>query len=228
MRQAMKIYLIRHGETQWNLEERVQGKTDVPLNESGLRQAEYLREAVKDIPFDTIYASPLVRAYSTAEVVAESHGLPITVLPDLAEVGFGKWEGKTIPEIISRDPGKFERWKEAPTVELPEEGESHESIHERVERVVRRITEGKPGPYGACAVISHGGIQVYLVEYLLRKEKEKRKIRMKNASITLVEYNPESGEGKLVFMNDTSHLPEELIRETGKTDRQPSGSRADD
>ena len=212
----MKIYLIRHGETRWNREERVQGATDVPLNENGVRQARCLEKALSGITLDAVYSSPLKRAFDTAHLLAGDRHLPVQVLPELTEVGFGLWEGKTIPEIIAMDPEKFDRWKAKPTEELPEGGESHESIHERVQRAVDRIASGLGE---TCAVISHGGIQVYLAEYLLRKEAEKRDIRMKNASITLVDYEPESGRGKLVFMDDTSHLPEELIRKSGKRDR---------
>ena len=109
----MRFILIRHGQTDWNLEKRVQGRTDMPLNAQGIRQAELVAKAVLRYPVERIYASSLERAWETAEIVRQAflRGIPGTEprkipevirLPELIEVAFGAWEGKTLDEISRR------------------------------------------------------------------------------------------------------------------------------
>lgn len=88
----MKLYLVRHGETSWNIGRKVQGQTDIPLNETGVRQAEKVREELEDITFDACYCSPLMRARRTAEIVADGR-VEIMIDDNLKERGFGELEG---------------------------------------------------------------------------------------------------------------------------------------
>ena len=88
----MKLYLVRHGETSWNIERKVQGQTDIPLNETGVRQAEKVREELKSVAFDICYCSPLIRAKRTAEIVADGR-VDIVIDENLKERGFGELEG---------------------------------------------------------------------------------------------------------------------------------------
>src|SRR3954471_7990952 len=98
------ILLARHGETDWNLQRRVQGHSDTPLNETGRAQALALAETLDGAELDAIYASDLERAYDTAQFVAQRKGLPVTPLPELRERNFGTWEGLTDSEILERFP----------------------------------------------------------------------------------------------------------------------------
>src|SRR5688500_9075185 len=98
------ILLVRHGETDWNLERRVQGHSDRPLNDTGRRQAIELATALGDEPVDAIYSSDLVRAHETARILAERRGLGVTVIPELREKSFGTWEGLTDREVLQRFP----------------------------------------------------------------------------------------------------------------------------
>ena len=89
----MKIYLIRHGETDWNLEQRLQGATDIPLNENGLELARETAQGLKEVPFDLIYTSPLKRAKQTAEILRGERDIPLIEEPRIREICFGIYEG---------------------------------------------------------------------------------------------------------------------------------------
>ena len=89
----MKLYFIRHGETVWNTQAKLQGKSDIPLNEKGVALARVTGEALADVPFAAIYSSPLKRALQTAQLVAGDRDVPIVTDRRLEEIGFGSWEG---------------------------------------------------------------------------------------------------------------------------------------
>ena len=89
----MELYIVRHGQTVWNVENKVQGRTDIPLNEEGIRQAEKLAEVLKDTPLDLVITSPLSRAWVTGKTVADSHGIPCLTDDRLIEMCFGEFEG---------------------------------------------------------------------------------------------------------------------------------------
>jgi broad specificity phosphatase PhoE len=141
------ILLVRHGETDWNLERRVQGHSDRPLNETGRAQAREVAAALAGEPIDAVYSSDLVRAHETARIVAEVRGLGVTAVPDLRERNFGTWEGLTDDEIFERFPSaKTGAWGD---------GETREEMARRVLGALRRIAEAHPG--GRVLVVSHGG-----------------------------------------------------------------------
>jgi broad specificity phosphatase PhoE len=133
------LLLVRHGETDWNAEGRLQGHTDRPLNDYGRRQATDLADRLAGEEIAAIYASDLARATETAEIVGARLGLPVVVDPDLREKNWGSWEGLTSDERL--------------TVEF--EGESTEEHRERILRAVARIVERHPGQ--RVVVVTHGG-----------------------------------------------------------------------
>lgn len=96
-----KIFLIRHGETEWNVQQRLQGEKDIPLNSTGKQQAESLREKLSHIQFHAAYSSDLSRALETAEIVLGKKQIPITKTPSLRETKLGAWEGTTIQDFRS-------------------------------------------------------------------------------------------------------------------------------
>jgi broad specificity phosphatase PhoE len=133
------LLLVRHGETDWNAEGRLQGHTDRPLNDHGRRQAKDLADRLADEGADAIYASDLSRARETAEIVGTRLGLPVVIDADLREKDWGSWEGLTGDE----------------RAHVEQVGESTEAHRDRVMRAVRRIVERHPGQ--RVVVVTHGG-----------------------------------------------------------------------
>lgn len=134
------LLLVRHGETDWNAEGRLQGQTDRPLNDYGRGQARRLAEELEGEALDAIYSSDLARARETAEIVGETLGLPVEIDRDLREKDWGTWEGLT---SVERDRVEFV-------------GESTEAHRDRMLRALRQISERHPGD--ACVlVVTHGG-----------------------------------------------------------------------
>jgi broad specificity phosphatase PhoE len=133
------LMLVRHGETDWNADGRLQGQTDRPLSDFGRRQARQLAEELADDELEAIYASDLSRARETAEIVGERLGLPVLLDPDLREKDWGTWEGLT---SVERDRVEFV-------------GETTEAHQERVLRALGRIAERHPD--GRVLVVTHGG-----------------------------------------------------------------------
>jgi uncharacterized phosphatase len=139
--------LVRHGETDWNFERRVQGHADRPLNETGRAQARALADELEAEPIDVVYSSDLVRAHETARIVADRHGLEVVALPELREKHFGTWEGLTDDEVLTRFPeARRGHWGDA---------ETSEDVARRVLPALRRIAEMHPAE--TVLVVSHGG-----------------------------------------------------------------------
>jgi broad specificity phosphatase PhoE len=134
------LLLVRHGETDWNADGRLQGQTDRPLSDFGRDQARRLAEELESEEIEAIYASDLSRAQETAEIVGERLGLPIVLDPDLREKDWGTWEGLS---AVERDRVDFV-------------GESTEAHQKRVLRALRRISERHAGA-GRVLVVTHGG-----------------------------------------------------------------------
>ncbi len=108
------VYLVRHGQTAWNKSEIFRGRVDVPLNETGLKEAELAAEYFRGKMVETIYTSPLSRAMQTAERIAGVLGLRVSQHPGITDMSFGNWEGRPIKEVGSSDPDRFRLWQERP------------------------------------------------------------------------------------------------------------------
>ena len=145
----MKILLVRHGETDWNVAQRIQGSTDTPLNETGIMQARKLAEelAKRETPIIGVYTSRLERAAKTAECVAEKIGKECIVLPGLEEINFGLWEGITWEQVEEQFPEEFQTWRQNRRYEHPPKGESYQELVERVvaalQKLIKELKSGK-------------------------------------------------------------------------------------
>ena len=143
-----RLVLWRHGQTVWNFENRFQGQTDIPLDDTGVAQAERAARLLAALRPDAIFASDLTRAASTAAPLARLTGLPVTLDKDLRERHGGEWEGLNGVEIRTRYPAEFESWN-------PPGGETATGVADRVFAALERVTETLPA--GALAVVvSHG------------------------------------------------------------------------
>jgi phosphoserine phosphatase len=147
------IFLARHGESDWNVEQRFQGHTDRPLTERGREQARALADLVAAEEIDAVYTSPLSRARETAEIVAARAGVEPVELPELREVNTGSWSGLSRAEVEARFPAGFAHWRSGGSGW--EDGESYDEMAERVIGALQKIAEDHPG--GRVLVISHGG-----------------------------------------------------------------------
>ncbi len=137
------LLLARHGETDWNRELRIQGSSDIPLNDLGRDQARGLAQELEHVELDAIYASDLSRAQATAAAVAASHGLEVRLDPRLRERSFGSWEGFTRVDIEALPEGSRH------------DGESDEDVRDRVLEAVQEIAGAHPGEQ--VLIVSHGG-----------------------------------------------------------------------
>ncbi len=138
------FYFVRHGQTDWNVEKRVQGHSDIPLNAVGRAQASQLQEKLQTIAFDHCYSSDLQRASETARILLGSHFLPIHVDPRLRERNFGIWEGKLSAEI---DPFLEQKLQ---TIE------TDEAIIKRVSAFLQDAEKNHPG--SSVLLVTHGGL----------------------------------------------------------------------
>jgi len=162
-----QIYVIRHGETDWNHNHLFQGQTDMPLNENGYLQASRLTEKLKDIlPFDRIVSSDLSRAVETAAILNKGYTTPILTDPGLREVDFGEWEGLTADAIEQRWPGELHKWFSTGLLHAPG-GEAFEVFYDRVWRCFQNWANKKD--YQTMAMISHGGSCRVLMCAILEK-----------------------------------------------------------
>ena len=125
------IYLVRHGQTAWNKEEVFRGRTDIPLDETGLREAELAAEYFRPIHLQAIYSSPLSRARQTAQKIAQIHALEAQPLDGIIDMSFGSWEGQSLREVEEKDGVRYRQWRDEPhLVKLPG-GETLEEVRAR-------------------------------------------------------------------------------------------------
>ena len=200
----MKIYLIRHGQTDWNLEGKIQGRHDVSLNETGSKQAELLAMGMDKRPVVQIFSSRQKRALETAQAVGRRQHVAVTVIDGLEEGEFGEWEGKTWDEISREYPEEFKVWCTEPAEIVPPGGESRPQIYRRIGNALKEILRRSRGD---IAIVSHGAALAYMVSLMLEKELgDHDEIIVKNASISTVEYDRETGKFHMAEANDVSHL----------------------
>jgi probable phosphoglycerate mutase len=158
------VYLARHGETTWNSEGKLQGMQDAPLSERGRTQTSETVRYLSVIPFQLILTSPLQRTRAIADPVATRLGLSPTVLADLQEIDFGKWEAHTRSEIKSAYPDSVRAWGLRSMTARPEGGESLAEVVTRARRV-RSLLESTPAT--PVLVVSHGAFSSVLIPVLL-------------------------------------------------------------
>lgn len=197
------VLAVRHGETAWNRESRIQGHLDIPLSPLGLAQAQRLAQALAGEPLDAIYASDLGRARRTAAAVAERVGLPVQEDAGLRERGFGCFEGLSWSEIESRWPEQALRWKRRDPDFGAEGGERLRDFYARAVGTVERLAQAHPGQ--TLLVVAHGGVMDCLYRAGRRLALEApRSWTLGNASINRLLYTPAGLS--VVGWNDDLHL----------------------
>lgn len=204
---STRILLIRHGETAWNAERRLQGHLDIALNREGERQAELLAAALASETIDAIVASDLIRAKQTAAAVARAHRLPVHEDRALRERCYGGFEGLLYAEIAQRFPAEFAAWQARDVdATLPagaNRGETFRQFHTRVTGAMLRWAKAHPGK--TLALVAHGGVLecAYRAAQNMPLETP-RDFKVHNASVN--RFVVEEGVLKLTSWGEIGHL----------------------
>jgi len=205
-----RIIAIRHGETAWNVDTRIQGHLDIPLSANGRWQAERLADALKDASISAIYASDLTRAWETAQYVGQAQGLQVTKEIGLRERDFGDFAGKTFAEIEVLLPDQSMRWRKRDPHFYPAGGESLVALRARVLEAAERLAAQHPGEQ--IALIGHGGVMDVLYRAATRLDiQAPRTWALGNAAINRLLWTPEGFT--LVGWADTLHLEADVLDE---------------
>ncbi len=209
--EATRLVAVRHGETAWNAESRIQGQLDVGLNATGQWQARRVGQALADESIGAIYASDLSRAWDTAVEIARPRGLTVVPEPRLRERAFGHFEGLRFAEIEATLPEQARLWRERDPEFTPEGGESLRGFRDRVIAVAAELAARHPGEL--VVLVAHGGVMDVLYRAATRQALQApRTWQLGNAAINRMLWTP--GGFSLVGWSDNTHLtgdaPEEL------------------
>jgi probable phosphoglycerate mutase len=201
----VRLYLIRHGESTWNAERRIQGQADPPLSARGHRQAARLAERLRPLPLAAIYASSQQRACQTAEHIARGHDVSVVPRDDLREVCVGIFEGFTAEELEAQHPEKWARWQaEVWRYAIPG-AETQDDFQRRIWQAMSEIRTRHPGEH--VAVVTHGGvISMYLSTLLEIDIWQWSRFSQGNTALNIVEVS--DGRARIVCLNDRCHLDE--------------------
>jgi broad specificity phosphatase PhoE len=205
------IYLVRHGQTAWNKEEIFRGRTDIPLDETGLKQAELVGKYFKEMEIHGIFSSSLSRAWQTAAKIAELHNLKVQPLEGLLDMSFGNWEGRPHQEIREIDRKTYRQWVETPhLVRLPG-GEGLEYVKVRAFAALEELIRTHSGK--TLVLVTHRVVNKVLICAILGLDNSHFwQITQDTTAINLIQYK--NGKYILSLMNETCHL--KPLREQGQ------------
>ena len=208
-----RLCLVRHGETEWNTQRRIQGQIDIGLNENGLRQAEAAGRWLRTAGITAIYSSDLSRAWTTAERIGAALGLKPQPAPELRERRYGIFEGLTFAELKTRHPASFAAYEARDPDYDFETGESLRTMFERVTRKLTTLALAHPGE--SIVVVLHGGVLDIVNRFVRGNPLEMpRDFLIPNAGINWI--SVVDGQWQLDTWGETDHL------EPGALDELPS------
>lgn len=196
----MILYCIRHGESEFNVEHRIQGQLDPPLSPTGRRQAEALACWARGESFDAVYSSPLARAKETAAPIAGALGLELVFDDRLRELNAGVFQGLRKDELNAAHPAALAGWRsQDPDFRIPG-GESRRDLMIRGQAAFEEI---RSRPHRRAIVVSHGGLLAGMLKALLGIPAQRNPFALYNGSISVLDW---SGSLKLRTLNQTEHL----------------------
>jgi len=210
-----RIIAVRHGETAWNVDTRIQGQLDIGLNDRGLWQAERVGQALAEESIDRIYSSDLQRAHTTAQAIArhtaQATAREVQLHTGLRERGFGTFEGETWADIAEKWPDESRRWKQRDPHFAPPGGETPTQLLARVQATVDDIAARHPGEH--IVLVAHGGVMDMLYRLATRQELHApRTWHLGNAAINRLLWTPDGLS--LVGWGDARHLEDDALDET--------------
>jgi probable phosphoglycerate mutase len=196
----MILYCVRHGESEFNAEKRIQGQTNVDLSPLGRRQSAAVAEALAQVPIQAVFASPLARALNTAQPIAEEHGLAVQTDDRLKEIHAGIFQGLLWSDIEKLHPDEAKHWiAQQPDFVIPG-GESRRELMVRGKAAFESIRETG---FERVAVVAHGGVLTAALKALLQIPAELNPFSLFNGSLSRLEWGSKI---KLVTLNETEHL----------------------
>ncbi len=205
----LTIYFIRHGESQGNREDRFRGRHDFPLNENGIRQAESLRDALKAVPLEKVYSSPLSRSLQTARILA-GETIALEVKNGLTNISLGDWENKLKSDIRQRHPELWATWTTTPEKLSFPGMETLAQVQKRAFDSAMKITGEHPA--GTIAIVTHRAVLKPLFAAMLNMQSPYFwKLHMDTASYSIIEYREKRGF-TMTLLNETDHLAD-FVRE---------------
>lgn len=185
----MKLIFIRHGQTDWNVQGKIQGSYDSELNDTGIKQAMKLSEKLLSLnyKFSKIYSSPQKRALKTAEILSKSCNVDYISLKDLQEMNMGKWEGLSWKEVEEKYPNEYKEWYLNRRYTKTPDGESYQDMLERVLKAINKIIKENTND---VVIVSHSAVIMCLQCYVTNTPfNEMLKFKTKNANITEIDSN---------------------------------------
>jgi broad specificity phosphatase PhoE len=199
-----QIILVRHGQTEWNRNERFRGRADIPLNQTGLEQAEATGAwiAARWRPV-AIYASPLSRAIQTAQATARHFDIPVQPLPGLVDIDYGEWQGLSPEEARQRWPEQIDHWYHTPEKAVIPGGETLQDLSIRLMDTLLQVCEKHP--QDTILLVGHTVVNRVLLLGVLGLGNERFwRIRQDTCAINIIEWD--GCDFTLVSLNDTCHL----------------------
>ena len=201
--QATRIIAVRHGETAWNVDTRIQGHLDIALNDTGHWQARQVARALADEPLAAVYTSDLQRAHATAQAIAQASGAPLVAEPGLRERSFGELEGRPFAEIEAGLPEQARRWRQRDPHFAPTGGETLVQLRERIAATTHRLAAQHTEQL--IVLVAHGGVLDMLYRLATGLDLQApRTWLVTNASINRLLWTPQGLT--LVGWADTQHL----------------------
>jgi len=204
-----RLFLVRHGQSEWNAAGRIQGQIDIQLDETGCRQAELIADRLAAEPVAAVYSSPLLRAKSTAEAIADRFHLPVQLDLRLMEYDFGVISGSTWHEVVENHPEFASRWLEDPWAVPVADSEGRVNFAARVMSAMQDILAQHPAEQ--VVVVAHGGtFGVYLTAMLGMDLNRRHPFHFGNTSLSLVEVRDDAFH--IHYLNNTCHLSNGRVR----------------
>jgi alpha-ribazole phosphatase/probable phosphoglycerate mutase len=198
-----KVILVRHGETEWNKQRRFQGNKDISLNKLGQSQAQQLAIRLQDENIAAIYASDLIRAKKTADIIANEHGLSVIETAKLREINFGEWEGLTFSDLETNYSQGFNAWQDDPLEIAPPGGETLADFQERILPKLRKIITQYQEE--TILIVAHGGVNKVALATFLEVPLDKYwRLVQDNTAVNIMNFYDE--EVTLELFNSTAHL----------------------
>ncbi|HYE11869.1 MAG TPA: histidine phosphatase family protein, partial [Patescibacteria group bacterium] len=191
------LYLVRHGETEWNAKNKIQGNMDIELNDKGLKQAEFVADRLSNENIDIIYSSRLKRAKTTAQIIADGMQLSVNELDEFREIGLGPWEGLTMNEINEKYTEHYKFYREKPSNFNMPGAETFLQVTERFCSAINTIINQNEDK--KIVVVSHGAaIKAAIISILGMDIDYYNKFRVDNASISTLYFSDKYHGGVVV------------------------------